>query len=243
MRARRRAPTLALGAVAAAIAAAAPPAASAGPPHVKQLVVQKSGTARQATVEARKTQVKVGGRSCTVPSETALAALAVSGQPKLHLHDYGSCSNRAQDAGGLFVRGIGGDENKGVDGWVYKVGNRLATAGAADPSGPFGNGRLRDGARVTWFYCQLNTAKHSCQRTLAVNVQARAGHTVHVHVTRYDDRGHGKPAAGATVHAGAAAKKADANGDADLVVGPGHRVVYAEKSGLIRSFAKGVDVS
>ena len=240
MRADRAA--LALGTAAAALTAVAAPSAAA-PPHVKQLVVQRSGVARQATVEARKTHVKVGNRTCTVPSATALAALAVSDQPKLRLHDYGSCSDRAQDAGGLFVRGIGGDENKGVDGWVYKVGNRLATAGAADPSGPFGNGRLKDGARVTWFYCRLNTAKHSCQQTLAVSASTRPGHTIHVHVTRYDDRGHGKPAGGATVHAGGATKKADANGDADLTVAPGHRLVYAEKSGAIRSFAKGVDVS
>jgi hypothetical protein len=233
--------TCALGAAAAL--AAAPGVAAAAPPHVRQLVVQKGGAARQATVEARKTHVHVGGRTCTVPSATALAALAVSGQPKLHLHDYGSCSDRAQDAGGLFVRGIGGDENKGTDGWVYKVGNRLATAGAADPSGPFGNGRLQDGARVTWFYCKLNTAKHSCQRTLAVKVESRPGHTLHVHVTSYDDRGHGKPAAGATVHAGAVTRTTDTNGDADAVVAPGHHVVYAEKAGAIRSFGKGVDVS
>ena len=231
----KRTQALALGAAAVAIVAAAAPAAAA-PPQVGQLVVQKSGAARQARVEARKTHVKVSGRTCTVPSATALAALVVSDQPKLHLHDYGSCSDRAQDAGGLFVRGIGGDENKGTDGGVYKVGNRLATAGAADPSGPFGNGRLKDGTRVTWFYCHLNTAKHSCQRTLAVSVQPRPGHMLHVHVTSYDDRGHGTPAGGATVHAGGVTRKTDANGDADLTVAPGHRVVYAEKPGAIRSF-------
>ena len=233
MRADRRAIALA---TAAAFTVAAVPAVAA-PPEVKQLVVQKDGTARQATVAARKTQVKVGGRTCTVPSETALAALVESKQPKLRLHDYGSCSDRAQDAGGLFVRGIGGDENKGTDGWVYKVGNRLATAGAADPSGPFGNGRLKDGVRITWFYCHLNTAKHSCQQTLAIKASPQPGHRLHVHVTRYDDRGNGRPAGGATVHVGSETMKTNAAGDADLVREPGRYVVYAEKAGAIRSFA------
>ena len=237
---RRPSPrALALVGAAAALAVAAPPAAAA--PKVKQLVVQKSGTARQATVEARRTHVKVGNRQCVVPSETALSALLVSDVPNVRLHDYGSCSDRAQDAAGLFVRAIDSDANKGTDGWVYKVGNKLATAGAADPSGPFGNGRLKKDARVTWFYCHLNAAKHTCQRTLKLSAQQRAAGKVTVHVNRYDDRGHGKPAKGATVHAGAATAKTDADGDAELAVPPGHYVVYAEKPGAIRSFGEGVD--
>ena len=36
----------------------------------------------------------------------------------------------------------------GSDGWVYKVGRRSGSGGAADPAGPFGTGRrLRGGQR------------------------------------------------------------------------------------------------
>jgi hypothetical protein len=227
--------------VAAALAVAAAPAAAA--PKVRQLVVQKSGKAREATVTASRTHVKVGNRQCVVPSATALAALLISDVPKVLLHDYGSCSDRAQDAAGLFVRAIDGDANKGADGWVYKVGNRLATAGAADPSGPFGNGRLKSDARVTWFYCHLDTAKHTCQQTLRVSAQQRAAGKLTVHVKRYDDRGHGKPAKGATVHAGAATAKTDKDGDAEVAVPPGHYAVYAEKPGMIRSFGEGANAT
>jgi hypothetical protein len=238
---RARARLGALAGAAAALAVAAQPAAAAV--KVDQLVVQKDGTARQATPIARKTHVHVHGDTCTVPSATALAALAESHPPKLRLHDYGACSSRARDAGGLFVRSLGGDANKGVDGWVYKVGHRLATAGAADPSGPFGHGRLEKGDRVTWFYCHMKVSKHSCQRTLTAKAEARPGGALHVHVTAYDDRGHGKPSAGATVHAGNLAQKTDAHGNADLVLPPGKYRVYAEKRGAIRSFGEAATVA
>jgi hypothetical protein len=239
MRASARAAVLA--GAAAALAAAAPPAA--GAPTVRQLVVQKSGEARQTKVTARKAQVRVHGDDCTVPSATALAALVLSDVPGVKLHDYGACSSKARDAGGLFVRAIDGDANKGVDGWVYKVGRRWAPAGAADPAGPFGNGRLKDGARVTWFYCHSDAEKPGCQRTLAVSAQQRSAGGVTVHVTAYDDRGHGKPSKGATVHAGGATAKTDAGGDAELDLPPGHHTVFATKKGAVRSFGEGVNAS
>jgi hypothetical protein len=223
---------------AAALAVAAPASASV---RVEQLVVQKDGRARQAEVKATTTHVHVHGDDCKVPSATALAALVRTDPPKLRLHDYGSCSDRARDAGGLFVRAIGGDQNQGIDGWVYKVGNRIATAGAADPTGPFGHGRLKKGQRVTWFYCRMNAAKHACQPTLGFTAQAGPDETLHVHVSAYDDRGRKKPAAGATVHAGETTGKTDQNGDADLVVTPGRYRVYAERKGAIRSFGEEVD--
>ncbi|HKP89116.1 MAG TPA: hypothetical protein VJT75_04000 [Thermoleophilaceae bacterium] len=239
MRASARA-TVLVGAAAALAAAAPAPAATV---KVEQLVVQRSGKARQAKVAARKTRVHVHGEDCAVPSATALAALALSDPPGLKLHDYGACSGRARDAGGLFVRSLGGDANKGTDGWVYKVGRRLATAGAADPSGPFGNGRLDDGVRVTWFYCHLDPQKHSCQRTLAVGAQQRSAGQLTVHVTAYDDRGKGRPSRNATVHAGGEKAKTDENGDAELAVPAGHHRVYATKHGAIRSFTEEVDAS
>ena len=142
----------------------------------------------------------------------------------------------------LFVRGIGPDVNHGIDGWVYKVGNRLATAGAADPSGPFGSGRLKANARVTWFYCHMNAANHSCQWTLGLTALPAAAGTMRVHVTAYDDRGHGTPAGGSTVHAGNATATADSSGDATLTLAAGRYLVEAERSGAIRSFDEAVDV-
>ena len=233
---RRPSAGAALVGVAAALAVAAPPALGAA--YVKQLVVQRNGDARQKRVKADKTHVKVHGTRCAVPSDTALAALLRTDPPGLRLHDFGSCSGRASDAGGLFVRAIGGDANKGQNGWVYKVGHRLATAGAADPSGPFGNGRLKSNDRVTWFYCHLKQANHSCQRTLAEKLKARPNRVVHVHVTAYDDNGHGKPAAGATVHAGKLTRKTDKQGNADIALPPGEYKVYADKQGTTRSFGE-----
>lgn len=230
-----------IGAV-AALAAAAPPAAAATP-TVRQLVVFRAGDVLQsAAVKARGTHVHVGKRRCAVRGGTALAALALSKPPKLKLRDYGSCGKHARDGGGLFVRGIGLDVNKGIDGWVYKVGNKLATAGAADPTGPFGSGRLKSGRRVTWFYCHMNAANHSCQATLGLSALAADPGTMRVHVTAYDDRGKGSPAAAATVRAGNASATTDANGDAMLTPAAGRYLVHAERSGSIRSFDEAVDV-
>ncbi|MEA2398158.1 MAG: hypothetical protein QOK25_1714 [Thermoleophilaceae bacterium] len=227
---------------AAALAVAATPA-SAKAPTVPQLVVFRAGNALDSVaVKARATHVRVGGRRCAVGAGTALAALAVSKPPKLKLRDYGSCGKRARDAVSLFVRGIGPDVNHGIDGWVYKSGNRLATAGAGDPSGPFGSGRLKSGTRVTWFYCHMNAANHSCQPTLRLSAQPADPGTMRVHVTAYDDRGHATPAGGSTVHAGAATTTADSNGDATLTLAAGTYLVHAERSGSIRSFDEALDV-
>jgi hypothetical protein len=232
---RASAARVALVGAAAALVAAAP---AAGAPEIEQLVVQKNGTARQAKVKASKAHVHVHGDNCTVPSGTSLAALVLSDVPGVKLKDYGACSSRARDAAGLFVRAIDGDANKGADGWVYKVGRRWAPAGAADPAGPFGNGRLKDGARVTWFYCRSDSRRHGCQRTLDVKLTPDAGaDVVHVHVTAYDDSGHGKPAAHATVHSGPISAKADDYGDTDIPP-PGRHRVYADKKGSIRSFGE-----
>ena len=66
---------------------------------------------------------------------TPLAALVHSRVGPLSLRDYGSCGKRAVDSSSLFVAAIGRDRNKGSDGWVYKAGNVLGTAGAAEPAG------------------------------------------------------------------------------------------------------------
>ena len=240
---RTRAAPVALAGAAAALAAAAPPAA-AGPPKVEQLVVFRDGSARQHSVKARATTVAVGGRECKVGSATPLAALALTKPPNLKLRDYGSCSDRARDAGGLFVRRIGPDHNRGTNGWVYKVRNRVATAGAGDPTGPFGHGRLEKGARVTWFYCRLSSQTGQCQRTLGVSWATGSEGVVQFHVKQYDDEGSRSPAGGATVivvrtdgGGDRYSAKTDENGDAQIVLPPGTYRAYAKKAGRVRSFA------
>jgi hypothetical protein len=224
----------------AALAAAAPPAGAASYPRIEQLVVFRDGTAIEKTATAKHVTARVGGRDCAIGSATPLAALVRIKPPKLRLRDYGACSRRARDAEQLFVRGIGPDVNKGFDGWVYKVGSKLATAGAADPSGPFGRGRLKDKQKVLWFYCRL--VERSCQRTLNASVTSPAPGEVRVAVRSADDQGKNVLAPGATVHVGMQTFTADEFGQVKVTVPPGTYRVYAERAGEIRSFAERVQV-
>ena len=221
------------------LAALTPPAVAAS--RVPQMVVFRDGHAKTANPSMAATTVKVGGKRCAVPSATPLAALARSGIGPLFLRDYGSCSKRAADAGALFVRGIGSDRNRGSDGWVYKAGNILGTAGAADPAGPRGRGRLKAGTRVTWFWCHVTSRDNGCPHTLAVAAAAGAG-SLTVEVRRYDDRGKGVAAAGATVHAGDATATAGSDGVAQLQLPAGRYSIYADQPTRIRSFPVAVEV-
>jgi hypothetical protein len=213
--------------------------ADAAAPKVRQLVVFRDGDALSKTVSTRATRVRVEGRRCAVGDRTALAALVRSRPGRLRLRDYGSCSNRPRDASGLFVRAIRGEVNRGQDGWVYKVGRRAATAGAADPAGPMGRGRLGAGQRVTWFYCRLRAG--GCQRTLALTARVEPG-TLVATVRGYDDAGRGVPVEGATVTAGGASAVTDANGEARLALPAGRYRAVAEKDGMVRSFTERVEV-
>jgi hypothetical protein len=206
---------------------------------VKQLVAFRDGSAVQKTVTARAATVRVRGRRCAVGAGTPLAALLRSRVGPLRLKDYGSCSKRPRDAASLYVAAIAKDRGRGANGWVYKVGNKVATAGAADPSGPFGRGRLRAGARVTWFFCRMNVRTSSCQRTLAIKALSDAT-GVTVTVRSYDDRGRSKPAGGATVHSGATTVTADSNGVAHLPAGAAR--AWAEAPGMVRSFEEPIEV-
>jgi hypothetical protein len=232
--------TFASVAAVAALAAAAPPAGAASYPKIEQLVVFRDGTAIEKSATAKHVTTRVGGRDCTIGSATALAALVRIKPPKLKLRDYGSCSRRARDAEQLFVRGMGPDVNKGFDGWVYKVGSKIATAGAGDPSGPFGRGRLKNGQRVLWFYCRLTG--QSCQRTLNVKVTSPSPGQVNVGVRAANDQGKNFTAGGAIVHVGDQTVTADENGNVSLTVPPGTYRVYAERSGEIRSFTTRIEV-
>jgi hypothetical protein len=216
-------------------------AAQKGEPLVEQMVVPRGGKATLKKVRAKRGTVKLKGKRCLVPAATPLAALLrTSWRDKLRLRDYGSCSMKAIDSSGLFVKAMGPDVNSGLDGWVYKVGRKLGTAGAADPAGPFGDGRLRSGKRVVWFYCVFNEA--SCQRSLEIRRDGTA-----VTVTGYDDAGDGVPIAGARVtvrpSSGATvARTTGADGRVDLPLAAGSYVVRATKSGLIPAFPERIQI-
>jgi hypothetical protein len=221
------------------LAALAPPAAAAS--RVKQMVVFRDGHARVSQPSMAATTVELGRKRCAVAGATPLAALVRSAVAPLSIRDYGSCSKRPADAASLFVSAIGADRNKGSDGWVYKAGNILGTAGAADPAGPLGRGRLRAGARVTWFWCHVTSRDNGCPQTLTLSVTPGAGQLT-VRVRRYDDRGKGFAAAGATVHAGKAIATTGADGGARLTLAAGRYSVFADQPTRIRSFPVAAEV-
>ncbi len=165
---------------------------------------------------------------------------------KLGFRDYGSCGKRPADAGGLYVTKVAGEREKGRGGWVYKVGRKAGTTAAGDPSGPFGTGkRLRNGQKVTWFWCQLKTTG-TCQRTLEAvpdRTDAAAGETLRVTVRGYDDFGKGTAVQGATVRLGSATAVTGAGGVATLTVaGSGRQRLQAERAGMVRAFPRVVAV-
>lgn len=221
------------------LAALAPPAVAV--PHADQLVVFRDGHTRTAHPSLAQASVKVRGRTCTVGASTPLAALVHSGVGPLSVRDYGSCSKRAADAGGLFVSAIGSDRNRASDGWVYKVGNVLATAGAADPAGPLGRGRLRSGAHVTWFWCHVSAANGGCPHTLGLTVSV-SDRTLVASVRHYNDAGKGRADKDVTVHVSGHEAQTDANGVARIDVATGGYRVWATKAGRIASFPVKVHV-
>jgi hypothetical protein len=221
----------------AAMALASPPAAAAAP-KVKQLVVFRSGLALQEMTGTGITTVRVGGRHCAVGRGTPLAALVRSRPGTLRVRDFGRCSAQFRNSAGLLVTGIRSDHNRGQRGWVYKVGHRAGTAGAADPGGPFGHGRLRAGQRVTWFYC-LRAA--DCQRTLELKTSPTAGGIV-VTVRGYDDAGDGVPIEGAIVRSAGVTGLTGVDGRVQMALPSGTHRVVARKDGLVRSFTERVEV-
>ncbi len=211
-----------------------------GVPKIDQMVVFRSGAVVSGRVLAKRATVRVGRRECALASATAMAALVRADPGTIAFYDYGECSRKPADSAGLFVRAIRSERNRAQDGWVYKVGRKLATAGAADPAGPFGSGRLRSGDDVVWFYCR-QLASGTCQRSLEIDA-AVDGDELSVTVTGYDDAGEGVAVAGATVRAGDEHATTDADGEATLTLGRGSHVVHASKKGTIRSFAKRVKI-
>ncbi len=225
--------------VIALAAAAVPSTATAA--EVDVMVVGKERVLR-APAEARLKvrTVSVAGRRCRVGAATPLSALAAT-KLKLGLRDYGRCGKRPRDAAGLYVTRVKREREKGRGGWVYKVGRRTPSLGAGDTSR-----RLRDGQRVTWFWCEQDDSG-GCQRTLEARpdrTTAAPGETLIVTVRGYDDRGRGIAVEGATVTLGSATAVSDASGAAVLTVpaGSGRHPLEATGDGLVRAFPVEVTV-
>jgi hypothetical protein len=231
---------LVLASVALALVVPAP----AGAASVQLMVVGKTRVLREAgPVRLKARSVRVGGRRCAV-GRTPLSVLAGT-RLTLRLRDYGACGRSARDAGSLYVRSVAGERARGASGWVYKVGRRAGTTGAADPSGPFGHGRLKRAARVLWFWC-TQTGGEACQRTLEVSSagSVAAGGMLAVTVRGFDDNGDGVPVAGATVRLGAATAVTDASGVAQVgAPGAGRYRLTAEHAGMVRSWPRKVTVA
>jgi hypothetical protein len=133
------------------------------------------------------------------------------------------------------------EREKGRGGWVYKVGRRTPSLGAADPTR-----RLKDGQRVTWFWCEQDTTG-GCQRTLEARpdrTTAAPGETLTVTVRGYDDQGKGVAIEGASVTLGSATAVSDATGAAVLTVPaePGRHPLETTREGLVRAFPVEVTV-
>jgi hypothetical protein len=197
--------------------------------------------AKELALSKADRRVKVGGRRCTVAGNTALGVLSRLSL-SYKLRDYGSCGKKARDAGGLFVRRLGPDRNRGQNGWVYKVNRKAGSNGAGDPAGPFGRGRLKDGDEVLWFFCRQGAK--GCQRTLEAKpdrTSAAVGDTVRVTVRAYDDQGKGVAAAGVAVRLGTAGAVTGADGVALVPVAEaGTLELVADKDGMVRSFPREV---
>lgn len=219
-------------------------------PAVQTMVVGSGGVvlSQPHTVSASAASVRVGNRDCAVAAGTALAALAGLGRlggPSFSLRDYGRCGSSARNSGQLFVYRLGGETNRGQDGWEYKVGRVSGTTGAADTSGPLGNGRLlSSGERVLWFWCQASAG--GCQRTLEVSAPSSVsrGRTLAVQVTGYDNEGRGRPVAGAIVTLGSDFASTNSAGRATLFApGSGGRYsLSAKRGGLVPSFPETIVV-
>lgn len=195
------------------------------------------------SITAAGTSLRVGGRGCAVAAGTPLAVLAAArraGGPGFALHDYGHCGPSPVNSAQLFVYSLGGEANSGQSGWEYKVGGLSGSTGAADPSGPMGDGRrLRSGDQVLWFWCEATSG--GCQRTLSLRTAgatvARGG-SLGVTVVGYDNEGRAAPVAGAIVTLGSDFASTAGNGRATLVApsAPGRYPLSAARSGLVPSF-------
>ncbi len=214
-------------------------------PRVQSMIVGSGGTVLSSarTVSASAATVRVGGRTCAVAAGTPLSVLAAvrrGGGPAFAIRDYGRCGSSPRNSGQLFVSSLGGERNRGQNGWEDKVDGVSGTTGAADPSGPMGDGhRLRSGAQLLWFWCVAFAG--GCQRTLHLAPGASTvsrGSSLTVAVTGYDNEGRAAPVSGAIVTLGTDFASTSTAGKATLVAPStaGSYVMSARKSGLVGSF-------
>ena len=242
---------LALGAGAASVQARSRARASAATPLVQGMIVGSTGAALfgPRAVAAPEATVRVGKRSCNVAAGTPLAVLAAAarlGGPSFSLRDYGRCGSSPTSSAQLFVYSLGGETNRGQNGWEYKVNGTSGTTGAGDPSGPSGNGRrLQSGQQVLWFWCAASGG--GCERTLEVRVAATIvsrGGSLNVTVLGRDNEGHAQPVAGAIVSLGSDFASTATNGRATLIV-PSERGTYqlsTKRHALVPSFPETISV-
>ncbi len=172
-------------------------------PAVQAMIVGRGGriVASSRTVTAASSTVRVGSRSCAIAAGTPLAVLVAIGRaggPGFALRDYGRCGAAPGSSAELFVDSLAGEANAGANGWEYKVDGLAGSTGAADPSGPEGDGRgIASGERVLWFWC--HAAAGGCERTLEVDpasAAVTAGSSLLVTVEGYENEGHPRPSRG-----------------------------------------------
>lgn len=221
-----------------------------GGPFVSTMVVGAGGRVLVGPrwLWASPGSVSIGRRSCAVAAGTPLAVLVAlrhAGGPGFALRDYGHCGSSAVASGQLFVYSLGGETNRGADGWEYKVNSVSGTTGAADASGPFGNGRrLSSGQQVLWFWCQAHAG--GCQRTLGVYGPGSVsrGQTATVSVYGYDNYGRGIAVAGALVTLGSSSAVTGSDGKAVLrmPLRPGRYPLNATRRGMVPAFPGTVGV-
>ena len=209
-------------ALAVALGAAAP--ADAAGPRVRAMLVGTSGN-----VVAGVKQVRLDGfrhRDCRIARGLPLGALHFLG---VSYRTRGGCDS-------LYVFQVGGTRAGGAKGWVYKVGTRSGTAAADDPTGPFGNGRIRSGAEVVWFWCRRAL---NCQRSLKVTGERRVrrGGRLRVRVRGYDDFGRSRVIRRALVTVGRARVRTNRRGLATVRMRRrGLFRLRATKRGLVPAF-------
>ena len=161
----------------------------AGPQRVTLKRAHRAGR-RQALLDrrARRRSPALAGTGVCVPADATTApARAARATPARS-----TCAGSGRSARG------------GRDGWVYKVGRRAGSAGAADPPARSAPGAsCAPAQRVLWFWC-VKDAGDSCQRTLAVapaRAHGRARRAAARHRARLRRHRRGVPVAGATVRA------------------------------------------
>ncbi len=196
-----------------ALALAAPASAA------ELLVVGRDGTLfGPRAVKAKRARA----HGCRVPARTPLAALLAT-DLRVRVRDYGACA-----PGGLYVRSVAGQRERGRDGWVFKTAHDAPGVGAGDRS-------QRTRGRVLWFWCVKG--REGCQRTLDATARRVDAGSVRVAVSAYDDNGNAIPAGGATVRCGSAEATTGRDGVGLLAAGEECRRVVATQDGRVRSFA------